>query len=133
MPELCYYNHALQFLPSLNLQCCLLCLGRNCLSPVSCETVFCSVNSTVPGTIFPGFFVTSLTPMCPFNVSFFIVLVYILSSQTPDKGPRPSKRLQKRPHRFINIHVACSVGGKVVCFFLHGARVDIKAVYMGIQ
>lgn len=67
----------------------LLCLGRNGLSPVSCETESCSVDSTVPGTIFPGFLVVSLTPMCPLKVGFFLVLVYSLPFQTPGKRPRP--------------------------------------------
>lgn len=80
--------HALQFLPSLNLKCCL--SSRSVLFPVSCETEFCSVNSNCSWhhtARFVVVVVASLTPVCPLNVGFFIVLVCILHLQTRDKNP----------------------------------------------
>lgn len=88
---------------------CVLCLR---------EAEFSSMNSTVLGTMLPGFFVASMTPMCPISVCFLhgpgwhspSALQFLTHAATD----LPAKRMEKRSQGVVNIHPAYSVAGRWV-------------------
>lgn len=100
------------------LQGCFAFSAGNVLSPGLREAEFSSMNSTVLGTMLPGFFVASMTPMCPISVCFLhgpgwhspSALQFLTHAATD----LPAKRMEKRSQGVVNIHPAYSVAGRWV-------------------
>lgn len=73
----------------------------NVLSPGLREAEFSSMNSAVLGTMLPGFFVASMTHMCPISVCF--LLVGILPQHSSSWHMPPQTYLLREWKRGLNV------------------------------